>query len=678
MQLKAQWWIPFIVIVTLIIGLLCNRAAGEIWLKQSTAVTVKLGPFIDEDDGKTAETGLTITQAEVRISKNGGNIIQKDNADALGHDELGVYDCNLSTTDTGTLGRLKVFVHESGAGPVWEHFMVVPANIWDSYFSTDKLQVDINQVANDAITDNGDGMLEVNVEKIDDDDASPPNLEIMFDATDFASWYNSTDDLVRTDVNQVGGTDVPVPTAELVNDGGSVAEVGNRLRYELEKAVDGDPNAGSIAERIKTMDDAFTATRGGYLDKLNVSGTLAHSDAASTYKATGFSTHGAADVWTNGTRTLTALDEDDTTIDMNGTTIGTVDTLTGHTAQTGDTYSLANNETYGFSAIETLVDGIETKTDNLPTDPADDSDIDAAIAALQTIVQDANDNTKAIVDAIQAKTDNLPTDPADDSDIDGQLANIQAEVENIDGEAMRGTDNAALAATALSNTTWTDAKAGYITGDVYARVGEPAGASIAADIAAVGIDANNAAIDANTAAQGAGGAGATAQQVWEYADRQLTALDEDTTTIDINNTAVGSVEGAVGSVTGNVGGNVTGSVGSLATQAKADVNAEVDTALSDYDAPTKTEFDSGLAGLNDPSETEIVAALMGDTGFTAGGTMTFEELLKFTAAWLIGDWYDKVGDSTTQQILDPDDGATVILEIQASDTSPYKQINTSP
>lgn len=39
--------------------------------------------------------------------------------------------------------------------------------------------------------------------------------------------------------------------------------------------------------------------------------------------------------------------------------------------------------------------------------------------------------------------------------------------------------------------------------------------------------------------------------------------------------AVGSVTGAVGSVTGNVGGNVTGSVGSLAAQAKADVNAEV-------------------------------------------------------------------------------------------------------
>lgn len=41
---------------------------------------------------------------------------------------------------------------------------------------------------------------------------------------------------------------------------------------------------------------AWTSTRAGYVDKLNVTGTLAHSDAAATYKATGFSTHAAADV----------------------------------------------------------------------------------------------------------------------------------------------------------------------------------------------------------------------------------------------------------------------------------------------------------------------------------------------------------------------------------------------
>lgn len=51
---------------------------------------------------------------------------------------------------------------------------------------------------------------------------------------------------------------------------------------------------------------SYTATRAAYIDKLNVTGTLAHSDAAATYKATGFSTHAAADVWAVVTRVLTA------------------------------------------------------------------------------------------------------------------------------------------------------------------------------------------------------------------------------------------------------------------------------------------------------------------------------------------------------------------------------------
>ncbi|MCK4444174.1 MAG: hypothetical protein KAW09_06500, partial [Thermoplasmata archaeon] len=78
------------------------------WLKQSTAITLKIGPFIDDTDGKTAETGLTIAQADVRLSKNGGNIAQKNEATSCTHDELGVYGCPLDTTDTGTLGRLQL------------------------------------------------------------------------------------------------------------------------------------------------------------------------------------------------------------------------------------------------------------------------------------------------------------------------------------------------------------------------------------------------------------------------------------------------------------------------------------------------------------------------------------------------------------------------------------------
>ena len=114
------------------------------WLKQSTAVTVKVGPFVDATDGATAETGLTISQADVRLSKNGGNMAQKNSAAVCTHDELGVYDCALDATDTGTLGRLDLFVHEGGALPVWLEFMVLPANVYDSLVGgSDTLAVDV-------------------------------------------------------------------------------------------------------------------------------------------------------------------------------------------------------------------------------------------------------------------------------------------------------------------------------------------------------------------------------------------------------------------------------------------------------------------------------------------------------------------------------------------------------
>jgi len=116
-------------------------------LKQSTARTVLLGPFLDEDDGKTAETGLAIAQADIRLSKNGGNIAQTNNATGASHDELGMYTIPLDTTDTATLGYLFLIVHESGALPCWREFLVVTANVFDTFCSTDQLDVNLTNVA---------------------------------------------------------------------------------------------------------------------------------------------------------------------------------------------------------------------------------------------------------------------------------------------------------------------------------------------------------------------------------------------------------------------------------------------------------------------------------------------------------------------------------------------------
>jgi hypothetical protein len=124
----------------------------NLWLKQSTAFTWKAGPFLDSTDGTTAETGLTISQADIRLSKNGGDYAQTNNVAGATHDENGYYDVPLDTTDTATLGKLRVAINETGALPVWETFMVVPANVWDSLFGADYLYVDTKEIASAAVS----------------------------------------------------------------------------------------------------------------------------------------------------------------------------------------------------------------------------------------------------------------------------------------------------------------------------------------------------------------------------------------------------------------------------------------------------------------------------------------------------------------------------------------------
>lgn len=117
-----------------------------LYLKQSTAVDIKVGPFLDETDGKTAETALTITQPDIRLAKNGGAFAQKNAAQTLSHEENGWYEVSLDATDTNTLGILLVAIHESGALPVWKEYMVLPANTYDSLVSgSDVLTADVTQ-----------------------------------------------------------------------------------------------------------------------------------------------------------------------------------------------------------------------------------------------------------------------------------------------------------------------------------------------------------------------------------------------------------------------------------------------------------------------------------------------------------------------------------------------------
>lgn len=116
------------------------------FLKQSTAFTFRIGPFVDSTDGVTAETALTIAQADIQISKAGGAFAQTSASPTTTHDADGWYQCPLTSTDTGTVGTLTVQIVVAGALPVWKDFMVLPANVYDSLVSgTDLLDVNTAQ-----------------------------------------------------------------------------------------------------------------------------------------------------------------------------------------------------------------------------------------------------------------------------------------------------------------------------------------------------------------------------------------------------------------------------------------------------------------------------------------------------------------------------------------------------
>ena len=219
-------------------------------LKQSTSGTFKIGPFLDDTDGKTAETALAIAQADVRLSKNGGNYAQKADANACTHDELGEYNCPYNATDTDTLGRLKLIVIETGALPVWHEYMVVTANVYDSWCSTEKQQVDAVEISSDSTAaDNLEAMydgtgyiggtikLGVDAVKISGDATAADNCEAMYDGTGY-----------------IGGTIKLGVDVDGLNDL-SAAQVNAEVDTALNTAIPGSPAAGSVNERVKAIDD---------------------------------------------------------------------------------------------------------------------------------------------------------------------------------------------------------------------------------------------------------------------------------------------------------------------------------------------------------------------------------------------------------------------------------------
>lgn len=223
-------------------------------LKQSMAVDVLIGPFVDLTDGYTAETAETPT---VKVSKNGQTLAAKNDVTTPVHDADGYYNCELDATDTNTLGALVLTVAASAsARPVRHDFMVLPANVYDSLVGgTDSLEVDATAISGDTTAAN--------------------NLELMYDGTGYtaetapssrsqvsglgtgsAAISKAAESYVLTIGTQVAGTVADTKNVNSVtHDHNGDASSDLDLYYQFDIGGNGTPTSVKITGTLSTGND---------------------------------------------------------------------------------------------------------------------------------------------------------------------------------------------------------------------------------------------------------------------------------------------------------------------------------------------------------------------------------------------------------------------------------------
>jgi hypothetical protein len=114
------------------------------YLKQATVSQTRVvGPFIDDTDFVSLETGLTIADTNVKLSKNGGSSVDKNSGGGT-HVANGMYALTFDATDTATVGELSGSILMSGALVVVFKFTVLEEAIYDALFGSGAAAFDAN------------------------------------------------------------------------------------------------------------------------------------------------------------------------------------------------------------------------------------------------------------------------------------------------------------------------------------------------------------------------------------------------------------------------------------------------------------------------------------------------------------------------------------------------------
>lgn len=101
-------------------------------LKKSTSVIVHIGPFVDQTDGYSLETGLSPSSGQIELFKHEATAAVNIYDATFTHVANGIYRVTLTTAHTDTPGRLVIHAHITTASrPVRHEFTVVHADAYD-------------------------------------------------------------------------------------------------------------------------------------------------------------------------------------------------------------------------------------------------------------------------------------------------------------------------------------------------------------------------------------------------------------------------------------------------------------------------------------------------------------------------------------------------------------------
>jgi len=246
-------------------------------LRQSTAVDIKLGPFVDKTDGVTYEVGMAAAMDNattgVRLSKNGAAFADRTEATEPVYDAFGYYLVKLDATDTNTVGRLKVIFGDAAVClPCEANFQVVEEPIYDSLLAASAVGFDANQRVNvgqwlsQAVTLSTGNKPDVNIDEISDDTTAPGNLELMYDGTGYAGGTTKlgvnivSQDNIDFGALQKASITAAVPTAAVISDA------------VWDELVTGHDGAGKAGAQLWTDIDAIAVDVAG-LDGAAMRGT---------------------------------------------------------------------------------------------------------------------------------------------------------------------------------------------------------------------------------------------------------------------------------------------------------------------------------------------------------------------------------------------------------------------